>query len=120
MMTVFLAQVEWKRLAIAGRAIAGAATASRQYERAALEHAHVFGSFTLGTLSLVVLDGLAFVEAFVRRAFDRRRVEEDVSPLALDEAEALVSQFLDRSLRHANSPARHSSKETRMRTVQLR
>jgi hypothetical protein len=73
-----------------------------------LEHAYIFGSFTLGTLSLVVLDGLAFVEAFVRRAFDGGRVEEDVSPLALDEAEALVSQFLDRSLRHANSPARHS------------
>jgi hypothetical protein len=56
-----------------------------------LEDAHVFGSFTLGTLSLVVLNGLAFMEAFVGDALDGGRVEEDVSPLALDEAEALVS-----------------------------
>jgi hypothetical protein len=48
------------------------------------------------------LNGLAFLEGFVGDPFDGGRVEEDVSPLALDEAEALVRQFLDRSLRHEN------------------
>jgi hypothetical protein len=34
-------------------------------------------------------------------------VEEDVSPLALDESKTLVGQLFDRSLRHfVNSPAR--------------
>jgi hypothetical protein len=67
----------------------------------------VLSALALGALSFGVRDGLAFVEAVVTGALDRRRVEENISPLALDESKTLVRQLFDRSLRHfVNSPAR--------------
>ena len=49
---------------------------------------------TLGALSNVKLDRLAFVQFFEGRALDRRAVKEELVSIALDETESLVRHYL--------------------------
>ena len=89
--------------------------------RIALADPDVLGTLPLGAVAFVVLHGLAFVEAVEASPFDRRRMEENISIIALNKAKTLVSQLLNSTLRHvSNSPARSSQKTRSPRTVQLR
>lgn len=63
-----------------------------------LDRGHVLGARSLRALALGVLDLLAFAEAVVAPlANNRGAVEEDVSPLTLDEPKTLFCQLLNRT-----------------------
>jgi hypothetical protein len=64
------------------------------------DDANILGARTLRSFAFGVFDELAFGQAFIASAFDAGRMEEDLSLVALDEAETLIRQFLDRTLRH--------------------
>jgi len=60
----------------------------------------VFRTSPLGALPFRVLYFLSFAEALIALALDCGTVEEDISPLALDESKTLFSQLLNSTLRH--------------------
>src|SRR5690606_37639952 len=72
---------------------------------AVLRHnSDILGPRAFGTASFGILDMLSFTEAVeIHVSLDGRAGEDDISPLALNESESLVSQLLNRTLRHCNT-----------------
>lgn len=80
------------------------ALCSRAVERSPrvpLRGSYVFSSRTLGPLTFVVRNSLAFLQFLECTTFNTGEVEEDVSPISgINETEPLVHQFFDRAFSH--------------------
>jgi hypothetical protein len=63
----------------------------------------VLGTLALRAVAFGIGNGLTFMKAVVTVSAYGRRVEENISPLAFDEAKTLVRQLFDRSLRHVTN-----------------
>jgi len=65
-----------------------------------LTNPDILSTLPLRAHAFIVLHGLALVEAVETSAFDRGRVEEDISTVTLNKAKTLVSQLFNNTLRH--------------------
>ena len=67
-----------------------------------LDHADVLSARALGPTTFVLRDRLPFAQVLEASTFDGRHVEEHVGAAAIrDETKTLISQTLDRTLRHS-------------------
>lgn len=83
-----------------------------------VDNPNVFSSGAFRALPHFVLDGLPHAESLYGGFLQGRVVEEDVSPLTLDEAKTSVRrQFLDGTLRHVCHSLTTKPKRTRAAPV---